>query len=187
MSCGRVLSFPHNYRVTNIVCKGKFDLSPRRELRLSDYTHLGDYNPCRFSALIIKTTHNTSKNITCLLFRNGKINVLGLREETDIPWAANYFANLLRIYSTPNLQICTISACYKLHCTVVPLYKFARALKGSSYEPELIPCVIFKRYGLNFCIFSGSTVVVTGGSSICMIKEGSEKAFREFQDIILQL
>ena len=187
MSCGRVLSSPQNYRVTNIVCKGKFDLSPRVEIRLSEYAHLGSYNPNRFSALIIKTSHDKSKNITCLLFRNGKINVLGLREEGDIPWAANYFADLLNINSIPNLQICTISACYKLHCATVPLYKFALALKGCSYEPELIPCVIFKRYGLTFCIFSGSTVVVTGGSSIYMIKEGCKKAFLKFQDTLLCL
>ena len=183
MSGGCVLA-SRCYRITNFVCKGKFNLDRYDEISLADCAFLGKYDPSRFSALIVKTSHGESRNITGLIFRNGKINVLGIREEEHIEWAANYFADLLDIPIVPHLQICAISASFKLDVPSVPLLKFALALEGSTYEPELIPCVMYKRYGLNFCIFSGSTVCVTGGSSICMLREGSEQANRDFEEAL---
>ena len=166
--------------ITNVVCMA--ELNCNVDLKgLSRVLGNVEYKPNRFSALI---WNHKRIRVKCLLFKNGKIIVMGCVSFQHARNAIRQYGRLLgkagyKVKLNKN-RLLTMSASAKLG-TSIDLNKVACCFKAC-YEPELFPGVLLKKTELNFTIYSTGAVIITGLKSI---KDMERKVYPKLLEIIL--
>ena len=166
--------------ITNVVCMA--ELNCNIDLKgLSRVLGNVEYKPNRFSALIWK---HKKLRVKCLLFKNGKIIVMGCVSFQHARKAIRQYGRLLckagynvKLHKS---RILTMSACAKLG-TSIDLNKAACYFKAC-YEPELFSGLLLKKTSLNFTVYSTGVVIITGLKSI---KDMDRKVYPTLLEIIL--
>lgn len=170
-------------RVNNIVAT--VELNSRLSLRsLSDTMSNCEYNPRRFSALIVRMKHPKS---TALVFASGKLVITGARSMEDLEQAVRMHVRAIRKAAYPACKIermtvhnmvasCNINAPLRLEALCVGL---GGSGGGAELDSEIFPGLIFRLRdpGVTMLIFVNGKIVITGASSHAVVNTAFEKMF----------
>ena len=140
-----------------------------------------EYNPDTFPGLVYRLE---KPKVTALIFKSGKMVVTGAKSVRELVYAVKKIIKSLKdagieIRSVPNTQIQNIVASANLHAKV-DLEKAARELKGSMYEPEQFPGLIYrmKKPGVVLLIFSSGKMVITGAKKERHVSEAVANIYK---------
>jgi transcription initiation factor TFIID TATA-box-binding protein len=170
-------------RVNNIVAT--VELSCRLSLKtLSDHMSNCEYNPRRFSALIVRMKNPKT---TALLFASGKIVLTGARTSEDLEQGVRMHVRAIRKAAYPACKIermtvhnmvasCNINAPLRLEALCLGL---GGSGGGAELDAEIFPGLIFRLRdpGVTMLIFVNGKVVITGAASQAVIMAAFEKMF----------
>lgn len=127
-----------------------------------------EYNPKRFSAAIMRTK---SPRSTTLIFRTGKIVVVGTHSENDLHlvsrkvlkklYKLGICKNSMRQAVSINNIVASVSTHFRLNLESM------NSLEGAQYEPDTFPALIYrmKNPKSTFLIFSNGKIVINGVKS----------------------
>ncbi|KAI1710634.1 transcription factor TFIID (or TATA-binding protein, TBP) domain-containing protein [Ditylenchus destructor] len=140
-------------------------------LALSQHSHLGKYNPERFDALIIK---NKFPKSTALVFKSGKVVVVGTKNEEDARAAGQFVVDKLAVCgftaSINDFSIQNIVASGSIG-EPISLPKLANFyLSEAHHEPELFPGLTFRTKLGIVNLFGTGKFVVTGAKTLQDLK-----------------
>ena len=127
-----------------------------------------EYNPRRFSAAIMRTK---SPKSTILIFRTGKIIVVGTQCESDALLVSRkvqrklYKLGFCRNGLRQEIEINNIVASVPLHFRLN--LELLNGLESTQYEPDTFPALIYrmKNPKSTFLIFSNGKVIINGAKS----------------------
>jgi len=135
------------YEIVNLVSTGSLDLSLdlyRLAFKLKNI----EYEPEQFPGAILRINN---PKCAMLIFKNGKMNVVGCRDEETMKKAIKTVFKMIAPYSItpppkrykPKYRITNIVASGDLGVSL-DLYRLAAKLKNVEYEPEQFPGAIMK-------------------------------------------
>ena len=145
-----------------------------------------EYNPRRFNAAIMRLKNPKG---TCMIYRNGKIVMLGLRSETDTMLCSRKIIKKLH-----KLGMCEITLLRPVEITNVVanvvtkirvnLESMNIGEDGAQYEPDSFPGLVYRQKSpkSTFLVFSNGNVVINGVRGEHKISE----AFNVFYPKLLQ-
>ena len=142
----------------------------------------------RFAAVIMRLREPKS---TALIFRSGKMVILGTKQENEARIAARKFAAIMNKCDVVQAQGAVGKITFRdfkvSNIVAVANCNFPIRLEGlalshmkfSSYEPELFPGLIYRLQNpkLVLLIFVSGKVVLTGAKSKQALREGFDKMY----------
>lgn len=150
------------------------------------------YKPETFSGMIVRY----SGSFTCsyMIFRTGKLNILGCKSENQLKKAVYILIEMLeqsvnikvdKKKFNRNFKIQNVVATTDL-CRELNLYTLVFKLSNVEYEPETFPGLIYKYKGdsITFLIFHSGKVVCVGAKNMGIIRErlmGLEEELDKFK------
>jgi transcription initiation factor TFIID TATA-box-binding protein len=166
------------WKITNMVVCGKYDIdweiSPKH-FAAEELVMFGTdlkYDPGRFPGIIIKLPES---GVTCLLFLNGKVNLLGIKNEDQAIEAILEVQDMIKRHG---IEVSVDSFEIKNYCGSsdlgyrIDLNKFSDDNKQTSlYNPEAHHNLIYRPYGKSPCItlcYTGN-MYVTGCKTTCQM------------------
>lgn len=163
-------------RIVNIVAtvnlSCEFDL-----FKIAMSLRNAEYNPRRFQAVIVKIS---DPRATGLIFKNGKMNVVGCRTEETAEISARKFAKIIRQLHYPvkfkSFEIKNMVAVADCQFQV-RLESLANAFRGfAKYNPEIFSGVIFRipEPRVTLLIFASGKIVLTAAKTQEMLQEATE-------------
>lgn len=170
-------------RVNNIVAT--VELSSRLSLRaLSDRMNNCEYNPRRFSALVVRLKNPKA---TALIFASGKMVITGSRSQLDLEQGVRMFVRAIRKAAYPDCKVqrmnvhnmvasCNINAPLRLEALRLGL---GGSGGGAELDAEIFPGLIFRlqQPSVTMLIFVNGKIVITGAASHSIIVAAFEKIF----------
>ena len=154
----------------NLSCE--FDL-----LKIAMSLRNAEYNPRRFPSVIVKISEPRA---TGLIFKNGKMNVVGCRTEESAEIAARKFAKIIRQLHYPvkfkSFEIKNLVAVADCHFQV-RLESLANTFRGfAKYNPEIFSGVIFRipEPRVALLIFASGKIVMTAAKTQEMLREAAD-------------
>jgi transcription initiation factor TFIID TATA-box-binding protein len=184
-------------KVVNIVATADFGVELDL-FNISSHIRNATYNPRRFQAVILRIGEPRA---TALIFKTGRINIVGCRREEDAELAARKFGRIIRRvgYTQLKLKAFTIANLVAVIACGFPvdLGTIARHpghRKLASYNPEVFAGLIYKipNPRVTLLIFSSGKIVMTGAKSRKMLMDAAEwihpilQVFQK-QDLALEL
>lgn len=150
-------------KITNMVIKFVLDLQIDLSFLQFVFSNV-DYRPQRFNGAIVKDF-----GCTLLVFRNGKINVLGVKEIENAVKAIKSFCECLDApYTCKEMEMVNLVACAALG-KKINLARIASDYKDLiSYRPEIYPAAYYtngKKEKPKVLIFHTGKLVFTGFKS----------------------
>jgi transcription initiation factor TFIID TATA-box-binding protein len=175
------------YTITNLVAST--DLGLTLDLyELTTKFKTIDYEPEQFPGAIFKFT---DPKATILIFKNGKIVVVGCRTEEMIQKTIRKIYGLLKPLARekrknydlehPYYDLTNIVASADLHMDL-DLFKVAMQLPDIEYEPEQFPGAIIKLrdIGVSLLAFKNGKIIIAGAKTTDAI----EKAIKEIRRML---
>lgn len=174
-------------RVVNIIAvavySAEFDL-----LDISTRIRNAEYNPKRFKCVTIRLTE---PKVTGLVFKNGKINIVGSKSKEDAHFAARKYGSLLHKlgYSSNRIldfkvssMVAVINCQFPVNIEAISSAEGHRIL--SNYNPEVFAGLVYKLPypQVTMLIFKSGKVVMTGAKSV----EELDAAAEQIYDVLLQ-
>jgi len=170
-------------RVNNIVAT--VELNTRLSLKcLSDRMLNCEYNPRRFSALVVRSKHPKT---TALIFASGKLVITGSRTLNDLEQSVRMHVRAIRKAAYPACKVermtvhnmvasCNIDAPLRLEALCLGL---GGSSGGAELDAEIFPGLIFRlqQPSVTMLIFVNGKIVITGASSQDVIIAAFEKIF----------
>ena len=165
-------------RVVNIVATVnlgcEFD-----QFRIATMLRNAEYNPRRFQAVILKIQEPRA---TGLIFRNGKLNVVGCRTEETAELAARKFGRIIRKLGYPvkfkSFEIKNMVAVIdcKFPVRLQALASERKYRPFTTYNPEVFAGLIFKipEPRVTLLIFASGKIVMTAARNKEMLEEASQ-------------
>ncbi len=127
-----------------------------------------DYRPERFPGLIM---HIPNPKSTILVFRNGKMVVVGMRDESEANSVTDEVVSLLKganvgIAGKPTITIRNVVASGDLHM-YVDLIEATMVMDNAMYEPEVFPGLVYHMTEpkATFLIFNSGRFVCIGAKT----------------------
>jgi transcription initiation factor TFIID TATA-box-binding protein len=174
-------------RVNNIVAT--VELNSRLSLKsLSDCMNNCEYNPRRFSAVVVRLKNPKA---TALIFASGKLVVTGSRSLGDLEQSVRMFVRAIRkaAYSACKVQrmtvhnmvaSCNIDAPLRLEALCLGLGGYGG---GAELDAEIFPGLIYRLQEptVTMLIFVNGKIVITGAASHSVIIAAFEKIFPVLQ------
>lgn len=165
-------------KVVNLVASVKmcdsFDL-----LNISQLIRNAEYNPRRFDAVILRIQEPKA---TAMVFKVGKVNIVGTRDQSVARLAAKKFCRILRKigYSchieefVVNNLVATISCNFRIRLQEIANDKGHRQL--ARYNPETFPGIIYRIPDpkITLLIFESGKIIMTGAKSYEDLDRGSK-------------
>lgn len=165
-------------KVVNLVASVKmcnsFDL-----LNISQLIRNAEYNPRRFDAVILRIQEPKA---TAMVFKVGKVNIVGTRDQEVARLAAKKFCRILRKvgYScrieefVVNNLVATIACNFRIRLQEIANDKGHRQL--ARYNPETFPGIIYKIPDpkITLLIFESGKIIMTGAKSYNDLDRGSK-------------
>lgn len=164
-------------QLSNIVAT--FNIGMKIDLkRIAVKTRNAEYNPKRFSAVIMRIQEPKS---TALIFESGKFIVNGTRTESDCKVACKKFAKIVSKIgyhgSFNNFEIKNISG--KLDVKYPIQLESLSIVHGefASYEPEIFPGLIYRLVSpkVVMLIFVSGKIIITGARTKNHIEQAIQK------------
>jgi len=166
--------------IQNIVAT--FDVKCELDLReIAMKARNAEFNPKRFIALIMKIR---DPKVTALVFKSGRIVVVGAKSERDARVAGRKFARILQNVGYPNIRFTDFtirnvvaSADVKFPIKLEQLVREHE--QWATYEPELFPGLIYRMVSpkVVFLVFVTGKVVMTGAKTRADIYTAFEQIF----------
>lgn len=170
-------------RVNNIVAT--VELNSRLSLKsLCDRMNNCEYNPRRFSALVVRSKNPKT---TALIFASGKMVITGSRSIGDLEQGVRMFVRAIRKAAYPACKVermtvhnmvasCNIDAPLRLEALCLGL---GGSGGGAELDAEIFPGLIFRLHepGVTMLIFVNGKIVITGAASHSVIIAAFEKIF----------
>jgi TATA-box binding protein (TBP) (component of TFIID and TFIIIB) len=168
------------WKVTNLVVCGKYninwEISPKH-FAAEELVMFGTdlkYDPGSFPGIIIKLPES---GVTCLLFLNGKVNLLGIKNEDQ---AAEAILEVQDMIKRHGIEVCVDQFDIKNYCGSmnlgyrIDLSKFSDEHKlFCLYNPEAHHNLIYRPYGKSPCVtlcYTGN-IYVTGCKTIQQMQD----------------
>lgn len=138
-----------------------------------------EYKLESFSGMIIRY----SKGFTCsyMVFRTGKLNILGCKNESQLKKAVTILVDLLEQSMDIKISMRKFNEKFIIQnivattdlCRELNLYTLVFKLSNVEYEPETFPGLIYKYKGdsITFLIFHSGKVVCVGAKNMGIIRE----------------
>jgi transcription initiation factor TFIID TATA-box-binding protein len=174
------------YTVTNLVASTDLGLTLDLYQLTTNFKNI-EYEPEQFPGAILKFTEPKA---TILIFKNGKIVVVGCRTRELIAKSIRKVYGLLKPYAEkrknydledPKYDLTNIVASADLHMDL-DLFKVAMMLPDIEYEPEQFPGAIIKirELGVSLLAFKNGKIIIAGAKSLDKI----EKAIKEIRRML---
>lgn len=152
-------------RITNLC----YHLNLNKEIDLQnlfedeDFFSEKKYNPQNFSGLRCKY-----KNVTLLIFRNGKINIVGVKSKEDLQNCLVYLYEHFNHSNVTNYDLVPYNMCtsYKMNRNIDIINIAKKFPLNSSYEPELFAGLIFTNNSVKFTVHRTGVIFATGFKNI---------------------
>ena len=170
-------------RVNNIVAT--VELDSRLSLKsLSDRMNNCEYNPRRFSAIIVRMKHPKT---TALIFASGELVITGARSTEDLQQAVRMHVRAIRKAAYPACKIermtvhnivasCNMNVPLRLEALCFGL---GGSGGGAELDSEIFPGLIFRLRdpSVTMLIFVNGKIVITGAASHADVIAAFEKMF----------
>jgi transcription initiation factor TFIID TATA-box-binding protein len=165
-------------KVVNIVASADFGIEFDL-FKISSQVRNAEYNPRRFQAVILRIQ---SPRATALVFKTGKMNIVGCNKEEDAELAAKKFGRIvqligyrmkLKLFTISNI-VATIACNFPVDLMMIARHPGHRQL--AKYEPEVFAGVIYKipQPRVTLLIFASGKIVMTGAKSREMLMKAAE-------------
>jgi TATA-box binding protein (TBP) (component of TFIID and TFIIIB) len=122
----------------------------------------------RFPCIMFKLPLENKKEISCILFRNGKMIITGIKHQSTIPAIKERIIKILQKgeikYSDFSIDIQNLVVMTNLHRTI-NLELSCLSLTNCLYEPEQFPAAIVKQNNSTCLIFSNSKIISLGNKN----------------------
>ncbi|KAM3130051.1 hypothetical protein pb186bvf_017849 [Paramecium bursaria] len=121
-------------------------------MKISHNARLAEYNPKRFSAVIMRLTEPKT---TALVFQSGKMVCTGAKSEEQSLVAARKYAKIIQKLGFPvvfkdfMVQNIVASFDFRKPIKLDEFTKHERHQNFVQYEPEIFPGLIYRRYSNN--------------------------------------
>mgnify|MGYP005851066817 CR=1 FL=1 len=156
------LNYP--YKIINIVALGLCKFGENYSLDFDKLNTTVSFKRLnRFPCIMFKLD-----SISCILFKNGKIIITGIRSLEQVPSLQKLLEKELKLLNIPilgdiEIKVQNIVAMTHLHKTI-NLELLCLSLNNCIYEPEQFPAAIVKNTGGKgvFLIFSNSKIIILG-------------------------
>ena len=157
------------YKTINIVCLGILKLTNTERINFESVEkRIKVKRLNRFPCVLFKLQINPNNSISCIVFRNGKLIITGLKSETDIPIVKDMIiAQLIEggiEFSQLDINIQNFVVMTNLH-RIVNLELACLTLNNCLYEPEQFPAAIVKMNKSTCLIFSNSKIINLGNKT----------------------
>lgn len=186
-------SYDFEYKIINVVCLGVLTLPKDTKI---DFDHLEQKITVkrlnRFPCVMFKIPMDDGKEISCILFRNGKIIITGLKHQRLIPMIKKRIITILDKggvkYHNFSIDIQNLVVMTNLHRTI-NLELSCLSLTNCLYEPEQFPAAIVKQNNSTCLIFSNSKIISLGNKTESQMKESLMGLIKEIfhHDLFLKL
>ncbi|XP_037941947.1 TBP-related factor-like [Teleopsis dalmanni] len=142
-------------------------------------TRNSEYSPRDFPGLRMRMRIPVS---CALIFKSGKVNVVGTKNEADARLASHKYTKLLQ-----KIGLNVVFKDYKLNNIVATIdVRFPieleelnrRHMQFTSYEPEVFASLSYRLPNMVFNIFASGKLVVTGAKSREAIKDAFEYIYK---------
>ena len=172
-------------RVVNIVATVnlgcEFDL-----FNIATMIRNAEYNPRRFQAVIVTIQEPRA---TGLIFRNGKVNIVGCKTEESAGLAARKFGRIIRKLGYPvkfrSFEVKNMVAVIdcKFPVRLQSLASERKYRPFTTYNPEIFAGVIFRipEPRVTLLIFASGKIVMTAARNKEMLEEAAEWVYRILQ------
>lgn len=170
-----------SYTITNIVSLGVLKLKDDNEISFSMFENVIDFKYLnKFPCILFKI-----ENVSIILFKNGKMIITGLREESYLNHIKKKILSILRkahiLYSKFDIFIQNLVSMTNLNKRI-NLELTCILLTNCIYEPEQFPAAIVKNHetGGTFLVFGNSKIICLGVNTV-------EKLEHSLKELIIQL
>jgi TATA-box binding protein (TBP) (component of TFIID and TFIIIB) len=166
------------YKVINVVCLGILELEKvGAEITKIDFSEVEKKIEVkrlnRFPCVMFKLKMKTGESISCILFRNGKMIITGVKHQDSIPTIKKDIEKKLHEgginFSGFTIDIQNLVVMTNLHRTI-NLEMSCLTLTNCLYEPEQFPAAIVKQDKSTCLIFSNSKIISLGNKTEAEMK-----------------
>lgn len=186
-------TYDFEYKIINVVCLGVLTLPNETKIDFNEVEQkISVKRLNRFPCVMFKIPMEDGKEISCILFRNGKIIITGVKHQKLIPQIKKQIVQILAKggikYSDFTIDIQNLVVMTNLHRTI-NLELSCLSLTNCLYEPEQFPAAIVKQNNSTCLIFSNSKIISLGNKTEHQMKESLMNLIQEiFQhDLFLKL
>ncbi len=167
-------SFNFEYKIINVVCLGVLDLVDEEKIDFNAVEkRISVKRLNRFPCVMFKLPIENKKEISCILFRNGKIIITGVKHQSKIPAIKKRIIKVLEQggikYTDFTIEIQNLVVMTNLHRTI-NLELACLSLTNCLYEPEQFPAAIVKQNNSTCLIFSNSKIISLGNKTESQMK-----------------
>jgi transcription initiation factor TFIID TATA-box-binding protein len=161
---GEISELNYPYKIINIVALGLCDFGDNYTLNFDNLNSNMEFKRLnRFPCIMFKLDH-----VSCILFKNGKIILTGIKSHEEIPSLQKQLKKHLKLLGIPlkgeiEINVQNLVAMTHLKKTI-NLEMLCLSLNNCIYEPEQFPAAIVKNPGGKgvFLIFSNSKIIILG-------------------------
>jgi transcription initiation factor TFIID TATA-box-binding protein len=169
-------------RLVNIVASAEFNVEFDL-FNIASRARNAEYNPRRFQAVILRIQEPRA---TALVFRTGKMNLVGLKTEDNARVAAHKFGRIVKLLGYPNLRlksfqisnmVATIGCNFPVRLEALTSHPGHRQF--AKYNPELFAGAIYKipEPRVTLLIFASGKIVMTGAKNREMLLQAAEYVY----------
>jgi transcription initiation factor TFIID TATA-box-binding protein len=171
-----------SFRIENVVSVAELGVDIPLDDVSGEHKRSG-YQPEQFEGLVYKPGR---EKVASLVFPSGKIVCTGAKSIKEAKGCIDKVVGRLREKGTNvpkkykvNVENMLASATLG---TKLDLEKLASSMKGAEYNPDQLPCVVYRmpKAGVSFLLFGSGKAICTGGRSEKII--GS--AFRKLREVL---
>ncbi len=178
--------FDFEYKVINVVCLGILTLKNSKTIDFCAVEkRISVKRLNRFPCIMFKLKLHDKESISCILFRNGKIILTGIKKQTSIPLIKKEVTKILKKggieFLNFSIEIQNLVVMTNLH-RLVNLELSCLALTNCLYEPEQFPAAIVKTGKSTCLIFSNSKIISLGNKTEADMKESLTNLIQEIFD-----
>ena len=186
-------SYDFEYKVINVVCLGILELTDKEIIdfdKVERKIQVKRLN--RFPCVMFKIPMENGKEISCILFRNGKLIITGIKDQAKIPVIKEKIIKILNKggikYHDFTIEIQNLVVMTNLHRTI-NLELSCLSLTNCLYEPEQFPAAIVKQNNSTCLIFSNSKIISLGNKNEEQMKVSLTQLIKDIfdHDLFLRL
>lgn len=161
--------FDFEYKVINVVCLGILTLKKSKTIDFDAVEkRITVKRLNRFPCIMFKLQLPKNESISCILFRNGKIILTGIKKQASIPLIKKEVAKNLKKggieFTQFTVEIQNLVVMTNLH-RLINLELSCLSLTNCLYEPEQFPAAIVKTGKSTCLIFSNSKIISLGNKT----------------------
>ncbi len=176
------LNYP--YKIINIVALGLCNFGENYTLDFEKLNRNVEFKRLnRFPCIMFKLD-----NVSCILFKNGKIILTGIKSHEQIPILQKQLKKQLKLLEIPlkgeiEINVQNLVAMTHLKKTI-NLELLCLSLNNCIYEPEQFPAAIVKNPGGRgvFLIFSNSKIIILGLKDIDSLESALLDLIKEIHE-----